>query len=172
VATILANPRYTGRQVWNRQRTDKDLADPADVSPGHKDVQRWNLPDGWVISKRPAHPALVSEPDFVAVQDVSAARGPAPRSEVSPPDRRRYLLMMIIRTEQTPAATPSAHNDDDTADPLGERAAVVFADDLAVDRVPSIRAIRDALHVGQPRAQRLRGYLAAIAKSQGENLAA
>jgi site-specific DNA recombinase len=172
VTTILANPRYTGRQVWNRQRTDKDLADPADVSPGHKDVQRWNLPDGWVISKRPAHPALVSEPDFVAVQDVSAARGPAPRSEVSPPDRRRYLLMMIIRTEQTPAATPSAHNDDDTADPLGERAAVVFADDLAVDRVPSIRAIRDALHVGQPRAQRLRGYLAAIAKSQGENLAA
>ena len=25
VATILANPRYTGRQVWNRQRTDRDL---------------------------------------------------------------------------------------------------------------------------------------------------
>jgi hypothetical protein len=48
VATILANPRYTGRQVWNRQRTDRDLADPADVSLGHKQVQRWNLPDGWV----------------------------------------------------------------------------------------------------------------------------
>jgi hypothetical protein len=29
VTTILSNPRYTGRQVWNRQRTDKD---PADVS--------------------------------------------------------------------------------------------------------------------------------------------
>jgi site-specific DNA recombinase len=26
VAAILANPRYTGRQVWNRQRTDFDLA--------------------------------------------------------------------------------------------------------------------------------------------------
>jgi hypothetical protein len=38
VSTILSNPRYTGRQVWNRQRTDKDLADPADVSPGHKSV--------------------------------------------------------------------------------------------------------------------------------------
>src|SRR6266849_5859597 len=25
VAAILANPRYTGRQVWNRQRTDFDL---------------------------------------------------------------------------------------------------------------------------------------------------
>jgi site-specific DNA recombinase len=33
---ILQNPRYTGHQVWNRQRTDKDLADPADVSLGHK----------------------------------------------------------------------------------------------------------------------------------------
>jgi site-specific DNA recombinase len=60
VTTILRNPRYTGRQVWNRQRTDKDLADPADVSLGHRSVQRWNLPDGWVISARP-HPALVSE---------------------------------------------------------------------------------------------------------------
>jgi site-specific DNA recombinase len=54
VTTILQNPRYTGYQVWNRQRTDKDLADPADVSLGHKQVQRWNLPDGWVISRRPA----------------------------------------------------------------------------------------------------------------------
>jgi site-specific DNA recombinase len=89
VTTILGNPRYTGRQVWNRQRTDKDLADPADVSLGHKDVQRWNLPDGWVISKRPAHPALVSEADYIAAQDVSAARGPAPRGEVSPPEGRR-----------------------------------------------------------------------------------
>jgi hypothetical protein len=40
--------------VWNRQRTGADLADPADVSLGHKQVQRWNLPDGWVISSRPA----------------------------------------------------------------------------------------------------------------------
>jgi site-specific DNA recombinase len=28
-AAILANPRYTGRQVRNRQRTDFDLVDPA-----------------------------------------------------------------------------------------------------------------------------------------------
>jgi site-specific DNA recombinase len=52
VATILGNPRYTGRQVWNRQRTDCELADPANTSLGHKSVQRWNLPDGWVISAR------------------------------------------------------------------------------------------------------------------------
>jgi site-specific DNA recombinase len=78
VATILSNPRYTGRQVWNRQRTDRELADPADVSLGHKSVQRWNLPDGWVISRKRAHPQLVSEADFIAAENVSAARGPAP----------------------------------------------------------------------------------------------
>jgi DNA invertase Pin-like site-specific DNA recombinase len=53
VAAILANPRYTGRQVWNRQRTDFDLADPADTTLGHRQVQRWNLPEGWVISRHP-----------------------------------------------------------------------------------------------------------------------
>ena len=41
VAAILADPRYTGRQVWNRQRTDFDLADPANTGLGHKQVQRW-----------------------------------------------------------------------------------------------------------------------------------
>jgi hypothetical protein len=96
IATILSNPRYTGRQVWNRQRTDRDLADPADVSLGHKSVQRWNLPDGWVISQKPAHPALVSEGDFIAAQDVSAARGPAPAAGLIAPRQRRYLLAGLL----------------------------------------------------------------------------
>ena len=90
VAAILANPRYTGRQVWNRQPTDLDLIDPANTSLGHREVQRWNLPDGWVISRRPAHPALVSEQDFITVQQISAPRGPAG------PARRRYLLAGLI----------------------------------------------------------------------------
>jgi site-specific DNA recombinase len=93
VTTILENPRYTGRQVWNRQRTDTELADPANVTLGHKSVQRWNLPDGWVISRRPAHPALVSEDDFVAAQDINAARGPVPQDE---PVLRRYLLAGLL----------------------------------------------------------------------------
>jgi len=90
VAAILANPRYTGRQVWNRQRTDFDLADPADTALGHRQVQRWNLPEGWVISKRPAHAALVSEADFIAAQDTAAPRGPAG------PAARRYLLAGLL----------------------------------------------------------------------------
>jgi hypothetical protein len=90
VAAILANPRYTGRQVWNRQRTDFDLVDPANTGLGHKQVQRWNLPEGWVISRRPAHPALVSEADFIAAQDATAPRGPAG------PATRRYLLAGLL----------------------------------------------------------------------------
>ena len=93
VTTILENPRYTGRQVWNRQRTDTELADPANVALGHKSVQRWNLPDGWVISNRPAHPALVSEDDFVAAQVITAARGPVPQDE---PVLRHYLLAGLV----------------------------------------------------------------------------
>jgi len=96
VGTILGNPRYTGRQVWNRQRTDTDLADPADIALGQKQVQRWNLPGGWVISARPAHPALVSEADFIAAQDISAARGPAPAAGPAAPHQRRYLLAGLL----------------------------------------------------------------------------
>jgi hypothetical protein len=43
---------------------------------------------------------------------------------------------------------------------------------FAANRVPSVRAIRAALHVGQPRAQRLREYLAAATDTHGRNLAA
>ena len=74
VRAILANPRYTGRQVWNRQPSAMDLIDPANTGLGHQQVQRRGLPDGWVISGRPAHPALVSEQDFIAVQGIRAAR--------------------------------------------------------------------------------------------------
>ena len=90
VAAILANPRYTGRQVWNRQRTDFDLVDPANTGLGHRQVQRRTLPEGWVISKRPAHPALVNEADFIAAQDTAAPRGPAG------PAARRYLLAGLL----------------------------------------------------------------------------
>ena len=90
VAAILANPRYTGRQVWNRQPSQAVLADPADTSLGHRQVQRWNLPEGWVISRHPAHAALVSEADFIAAQDTAVPRGPVG------PAARRYLLAGLI----------------------------------------------------------------------------
>ena len=80
------------------------------------------------------------------------------------------LLMMVIRSSQ--AAPGGTTDSGSAADPLQGEAAEVFAEQLAADRVPSIRAIRTQLHVGQPRAQRLRDHLAAGARRHGENLVA
>ena len=85
---ILTNPRYTGRQVRNRQRTDHDLVDPANTTLGHRDVMRWNTPTDWIISTRPAHPALVSEPDFITVRKLRTRRKTAPG--------RTYLLTGLL----------------------------------------------------------------------------
>jgi hypothetical protein len=68
------------------------------------------------------------------------------------------LLMIVIRSSQVPAyGMPET---DHGTDPLREQAAELFAEQLADDRIPSVRAIRAQLHVGQPRAQRLQEYLA------------
>ena len=67
---------YRLADAGNRQRIDTELADPANVTLGHKSVQRWNLPDGWVISSRPAHPALVSEDELRRC--AGHQRGPRP----------------------------------------------------------------------------------------------
>ena len=77
------------------------------------------------------------------------------------------LLMMVIRGSQ--AVPDGASGSAGSPDPLQERAAEVFAGQLAADRVPSVRAIRAQLHVGQPRAQRLRDYLAGGATRRAEN---
>ncbi|MFI6326544.1 recombinase family protein [Nonomuraea sp. NPDC050556] len=68
VAAILENPRYTGRQIWDRcgQR-------------------------GWVVSQKRSHPALVSDEDFVAAQAIRAAR---PTRDGS---TRVYLLAGLLR---------------------------------------------------------------------------
>jgi hypothetical protein len=71
------------------------------------------------------------------------------------------LLMVIIRDAQL--STALEREDSVGApreDPLYEQAARVFVDELAAARVPSVRAIRARLHVGQPRAQQVRAYLA------------
>jgi site-specific DNA recombinase len=91
IAAILGNPRYTGRQVWNRQRTDRD---PSQHAGGQaRAVRRWNPVQDWVISEQVLHPALVSEEDFLAAQTVRAAR-PAQGG-----GHHRYLLagLMVCR---------------------------------------------------------------------------
>jgi hypothetical protein len=77
--------------------------------------------------------------------------------------------MMIIRDAQAPAQARLGPGDVLDADPLQVQAARVFADDLATDQIPSVRAIRAALRVGHPRAQRLREFLATAAETPGGN---
>jgi hypothetical protein len=91
VAAILANPRYTGRQVWNRQRTDYAPLSTADDVLGRSEARRWSAIQQWVISEEVVHPPLVSEEDFVAAQQVNAV------PKVTKDHRARYWLTGLIR---------------------------------------------------------------------------
>lgn len=76
------------------------------------------------------------------------------------------LLMMIIRGTQQPAGDVSPETEQAPAgvpDTLQAQAAEEFASDVAAGRMPSIRTRRARLHVGQPRAQLVRAYLATLA---------
>jgi site-specific DNA recombinase len=70
VRVILSNPRYTGRQVWNRQRKDEVLIDVDDVALGHETRMRWNTPGDWVWSTEVVHEPLVDAETFDRVQDL------------------------------------------------------------------------------------------------------
>ena len=82
------------------------------------------------------------------------------------------LLMIVLRTSVRAAATAPAA---DTAVPEppaelnghAHAAAERYAADLARAQVPGVRRIRRDLKVGQPRAQQVRAYLAALATSTG-----
>jgi hypothetical protein len=71
--------------------------------------------------------------------------------------------MMVIRSSQTPASEAGSRGALADPDPLQTSAEQAFAADFAACRIPSVRAIRAQLHVGQPRAQRLRTHLAILA---------
>jgi site-specific DNA recombinase len=87
VVAILANPRYTGRQVGNRQGRDHDAAHGKRRGPVH----RWNPVQDWVIYKQIVHLPLVTEQDFVAAQAIRAARLAEDGSA------RSYLLAGLVR---------------------------------------------------------------------------
>jgi hypothetical protein len=72
------------------------------------------------------------------------------------------LLMMVIRSAQVPAAVVRETSDGADDGLLLGRAAEAFAGEMAAGQVPSVRAIRARLDVGQSRAQRVRAYLAVI----------
>ncbi|OJF13107.1 hypothetical protein BG844_17000 [Couchioplanes caeruleus subsp. caeruleus] len=94
VAAILANPRYTGRQVWNRQGIDHHETRPGDKTsrpPGRKPSHHWNQRDQWVISTVVVHPPLVSEQDFLRAQQIKALDVP----DYGNPHRYRLTGLVI-----------------------------------------------------------------------------
>src|SRR5690606_7574067 len=96
IRAILQNPRYTGRQVWNRQRRDEVLIDVNDVALGHETKMRWNDRDEWVWSEQPTHEPLVSTEQFEAAQLVfaGAQRSHVRREKVT---RGPYVLSGMVR---------------------------------------------------------------------------
>jgi site-specific DNA recombinase len=94
VRAILANPRYTGFEVWNKQRKDEVLLDVEDVALGHQTKMRWNDPTAWVWSQDPMHEALVTPEQFDNAQTMFAStKRRAPRR---PAEGRHYLLSGLL----------------------------------------------------------------------------
>jgi site-specific DNA recombinase len=80
VRAILVNPRYTGHQVWSKQRKDEVLIDVDDVALGHITKLRWNDSASWIWSEKIVHPPIIDRETFDQVQVMISgrARKPAP----------------------------------------------------------------------------------------------
>jgi hypothetical protein len=76
-----------------------------------------------------------------------------------------YGLLMMIRGSRPSASSAAESAGFDSVldeDRLQAHATEPFANELAAEYVPSVRTVRAQFHVGQPRAQRLRAYLAVL----------
>jgi site-specific DNA recombinase len=85
VRAILRNPRYTGYQVWGRQRRDEVLLDVDDVAAGHVSRMRWNDATNWVWSAQPTHQPLVDQTTFKPSRPASP---PDHHTAAAPPEQR------------------------------------------------------------------------------------
>jgi site-specific DNA recombinase len=102
VRAILMNPRYTGRQVWNRQRKDEVLIDVHDVAQGHMTKMRWNDEEQWIFSEEIVHPPIIDDETFQQAQRLLAAKNARktnrrPRSTPRPYVLRGLLFCGICR---------------------------------------------------------------------------
>lgn len=97
VRAILVNPRYTGHQVWSKQRKDEVLIDVEDVALGHTTKLRWNQADKWLWSEKIVHPPIIDRETFDQVQVMISGRAAAPAEHK--PHRRQhpYALRGCLR---------------------------------------------------------------------------
>jgi site-specific DNA recombinase len=94
IRAIITNPRYTGYQVWNRQRTDEVLLDVENVALGHTAKMRWNPEDKWVFSEKIAHPPIIDKQEFEDAQATLAGRGS--KTQHKQHRRQRYYALRGI----------------------------------------------------------------------------
>ncbi|MFF4693897.1 recombinase family protein [Streptomyces sp. NPDC001307] len=132
VRAILLNPRYTGHEVWNKQRKEERLLDIDDVTLGHRTTMTHNPSAEWIWSNEPAHEPLITKELFEAAQRARRQRARAYQRQERPNRRssqRAYVLrgrvkctlcgrkmqpspMRVQRTESSPLprARSSAHH--------------------------------------------------------------
>ncbi|MFF3878682.1 recombinase family protein [Streptomyces sp. NPDC001978] len=77
VRTILINPRYTGHEVWNKQRKEERLLDIDDVTLGHRTTMTHNPAEDWIHSNPPVHEAIISPDLFDTAQTLRRQRAHA-----------------------------------------------------------------------------------------------
>jgi site-specific DNA recombinase len=108
VRSILGNPRYTGRQVWNRQRRDEVLytlsikknADALElahgVADGHTSNMRWNDRSDWIQSNDVVHEPLISPEVFARAQEIASAGARRPLAAKRRRSARPYVLSGLV----------------------------------------------------------------------------
>jgi site-specific DNA recombinase len=96
IRVILTNPRYTGRQVWNKQRKDEVLIDVNDVALGHVSKLRWNDKANWVWSAATVHDPLVDTEPFERAQQVLQAHGRGRSERTRMRTTHRYVLRGML----------------------------------------------------------------------------
>jgi hypothetical protein len=91
VTAILANPKYTGYQVFGRRRR---------VPGGRRRRFRLAPRDQWLWSPDPTHPAIITRDVWEAAQDIGADHASSSDdtdSSAQPQARRSYVLRSRIR---------------------------------------------------------------------------
>ncbi|MEU0601047.1 recombinase family protein [Streptomyces sp. NPDC006393] len=111
VRAILLNPRYTGHEVWNKQRKEERLIGIDDITLGHRTHMTHNPAEEWIHSIEPANDALVTKKLFEAVQATRRKRARTQQRQERPPRPARRSRNVTggspaTRLPSTPELTP------------------------------------------------------------------
>jgi DNA invertase Pin-like site-specific DNA recombinase len=96
IRAILRNPRYTGHEVWNKQRKEEQLIDVDEVTLGHRTRMAHNPEDKWVGSHEPIVSTRLLEDAQAARRERSRQHGGRPERDTAT-GNRSYTLRGRIR---------------------------------------------------------------------------